>query len=180
MWLVRIGWENQISSRRRFAPSRVQPRTEGYTHDARVWALCFVQGPFSVAPSSDSQQSKYWASLGRWRTRRTAGEQLARFPLEPQAACTLVAATRMGCGEEMLVVLAMLSAENIFYLPREKKVGHLQVQAKRTHIPNQTNSLWDGPDPYTPNRALHGEANTDQRESRPLSPTQLGRQFFSR
>lgn len=49
------------------------------------------------------------------------GEQLARFPLEPQAACTLVAATRMGCGEEMLVVLAMLSAENIFYLPREKK-----------------------------------------------------------
>jgi hypothetical protein len=25
-------------------------RTEGYTYAAKVWALCLVQGPFSVAP----------------------------------------------------------------------------------------------------------------------------------
>jgi HrpA-like RNA helicase len=51
-----------------------------------------------------------------------AGQQLARFPLEPQAACALVAATQMGCGEEALVVLAMLSAENVFCTPRDKQV----------------------------------------------------------
>jgi HrpA-like RNA helicase len=55
-------------------------------------------------------------------THMPAGQQLARFPLEPQAACTLVAATQMGCGEEALVVLAMLSAENVFCMPREKQV----------------------------------------------------------
>jgi hypothetical protein len=26
------------------------PRTKGYTYDAKVWAVSIVQGPFSVAP----------------------------------------------------------------------------------------------------------------------------------
>jgi hypothetical protein len=42
-------------SRGRFAtPADFPPhdvaRTEGYTYAAKVWAMCLVQGPFSVAP----------------------------------------------------------------------------------------------------------------------------------
>ena len=38
-------------SRRSSNPSNtIVARTEGYTYNANVWAVCLVQGPFSVAP----------------------------------------------------------------------------------------------------------------------------------
>ena len=50
-----------------------------------------------------------------------AGHQLARFPLEPHASRTIIAASEMGCTEEAVAVLAMLSSESLFYMPRDKK-----------------------------------------------------------
>jgi hypothetical protein len=44
----------------REASSTIVARTDGYTYDARVWAMCVVQGPFSVAKAqwSDSHPSR--------------------------------------------------------------------------------------------------------------------------
>lgn len=48
------------------------------------------------------------------------GHQMARLPLEPMYSKALVLASQFNCLEEMLIVVAMLSVESIFYAPREK------------------------------------------------------------
>lgn len=48
------------------------------------------------------------------------GRQMARLPLDPIYSKALIMASQFDCLEEMLMTVAMLSAESIFYCPREK------------------------------------------------------------
>ena len=48
------------------------------------------------------------------------GHQMARLPLDPIYAKALILAGQFNCLEEMLITVAMLSVESIFYTPREK------------------------------------------------------------
>ncbi|CAM6100534.1 unnamed protein product [Calypogeia fissa] len=48
------------------------------------------------------------------------GIQMAGFPLEPMYAKAMIISTNFQCSEEMLTTVAMLSAESIFFTPREK------------------------------------------------------------
>ncbi|CAL9159030.1 unnamed protein product [Musa hybrid cultivar] len=48
------------------------------------------------------------------------GQQMARLPLDPMYSKALILAKEFKCLEEMLIVVAMLSVESIFYFPREK------------------------------------------------------------
>ncbi|OAE32001.1 hypothetical protein AXG93_2772s1100 [Marchantia polymorpha subsp. ruderalis] len=48
------------------------------------------------------------------------GVQMARFPLEPLYAKAMLVSSSFKCSEEMLTTVAMLSAESIFFTPREK------------------------------------------------------------
>lgn len=48
------------------------------------------------------------------------GHQMARLPLEPVYSKALILSSQFNCLEEMLIVVAMLSVESIFYAPREK------------------------------------------------------------
>lgn len=43
------------------------------------------------------------------------GRKMAEFPLEPPMSKVLIASVDLGCSEEILTILAMLSAQNIFY-----------------------------------------------------------------
>nr|VDC97460.1 unnamed protein product [Brassica oleracea] len=52
---------------------------------------------------------------------KPAGEQMARLPLEPVYSRALILANQFNCLEEMLITVAMLSVEFIFYDPREKR-----------------------------------------------------------
>ena len=56
------------------------------------------------------------------------GRKMAEFPLEPPMSKTLIASVDLGCSDEILTILAMLSAQNIFHRPREKQA---QADAKR-------------------------------------------------
>lgn len=49
-----------------------------------------------------------------------AGHHMARLPLDPMYAKALIQASTFNCLEEMLIAVAMLSVESIFYFPREK------------------------------------------------------------
>ena len=49
------------------------------------------------------------------------GRKMAEFPLEPSMSKTLIAGVDLGCSEEVLTILSMLSAQNIFYRPKEKQ-----------------------------------------------------------
>ncbi|CAL5427412.1 unnamed protein product [Camellia sinensis] len=48
------------------------------------------------------------------------GHQMAQLPLEPIYSKALILASQFNCLEEMLITVAMLSVESVFYNPREK------------------------------------------------------------
>ncbi|KAF9608079.1 hypothetical protein IFM89_006006 [Coptis chinensis] len=48
------------------------------------------------------------------------GHLMARLPLDPIYAKALIVASEFNCVEEMLIAVAMLLVESIFYTPREK------------------------------------------------------------
>ncbi|CAA6661706.1 unnamed protein product [Spirodela intermedia] len=48
------------------------------------------------------------------------GYQMAQIPLDPLYSKALILAREFNCLEEMLIVVAMLSVESIFYIPHEK------------------------------------------------------------
>lgn len=56
------------------------------------------------------------------------GQQMSEFPVEPPLAKMLLTACSLGCGEQVLIIVSMLSVQNIFYRPRER-----QDQADRAH-----------------------------------------------
>jgi ATP-dependent RNA helicase DHX8/PRP22 len=58
------------------------------------------------------------------------GRKMAEFPLEPPMSKMLIAAVDLGCSDEVLTVVAMLSAQNIFHRPREKQAQADQRKAK--------------------------------------------------
>lgn len=60
------------------------------------------------------------------------GEKMAGFPLDPRFTACLLNAERLGCTEEMLTVVALLTSENIFQVPgaREKREEAEQVHKK--------------------------------------------------
>jgi ATP-dependent RNA helicase DHX8/PRP22 len=46
---------------------------------------------------------------------------MAEFPLEPPMSKCLIASVDLGCSDEILTILSLLSAQNIFYRPKEKQ-----------------------------------------------------------
>lgn len=43
------------------------------------------------------------------------GRKMAEFPLDPPVCKMLIASVDLGCSEEILTIVGMLSAQNIFY-----------------------------------------------------------------
>ena len=58
------------------------------------------------------------------------GRKMAEFPLEPQQSKMLIASVEMGCSDEILTIVAMLSVQNVFYRPKEKQAQADQKKAK--------------------------------------------------
>lgn len=48
------------------------------------------------------------------------GKQMSQLPLDPIYSKALILAGEFKCLEEMLIIVAMLSVESIFFFPREK------------------------------------------------------------
>jgi len=58
------------------------------------------------------------------------GRKLANFPLDPVLGKTLVGSVELGCSEEVVTIVSMLSVENIFYRPKEKQAQADQRKAR--------------------------------------------------
>ncbi|KAL1868601.1 DEAH-box ATP-dependent RNA helicase prp22 [Paecilomyces lecythidis] len=58
------------------------------------------------------------------------GRKMADFPMEPALAKVLIASVDMGCSEETLSIVAMLSVQSVFYRPKEKQNQADQKKAK--------------------------------------------------
>ncbi|TRX97603.1 hypothetical protein FHL15_001358 [Xylaria flabelliformis] len=58
------------------------------------------------------------------------GRKIADFPLEPSLAKMLIAASELGCSDEILSIVSMLNSTNVFYRPKEKQAQADQKKAK--------------------------------------------------
>eukprot|EP00126_Sphaerothecum_destruens_P004370 Sdes_comp18147_c0_seq1m7629 len=58
------------------------------------------------------------------------GRKMAEFPLDPPLAKMLIQSVSLGCSEEILTIVAMLSIQNVFYRPKEKQTLADQKKAK--------------------------------------------------
>ncbi|KAL6719128.1 DEAH-box ATP-dependent RNA helicase prp22 [Lecanora helva] len=58
------------------------------------------------------------------------GRKMADFPMEPALAKVLIYSVDMGCSEEILSIVAMLSVQTVFYRPKEKQQQADQKKAK--------------------------------------------------
>lgn len=62
------------------------------------------------------------------------GRRMAEFPLEPNQAKMVIQSTHLGCSDEILTIVSMLSVQTIFYRPKEKQALADQKKAK-FHMP---------------------------------------------
>ncbi|KAI9683551.1 MAG: DEAH-box ATP-dependent RNA helicase prp22 [Trizodia sp. TS-e1964] len=58
------------------------------------------------------------------------GRKMADFPMEPALAKVLIASVDMGCSDEVLSIVAMLSVQSVFYRPKEKQQQADQKKSK--------------------------------------------------
>eukprot|EP00466_Bigelowiella_natans_P020875 jgi/Bigna1/87142/estExt_fgenesh1_pg.C_170066 len=58
------------------------------------------------------------------------GRKMAEFPLEPSLSKILITSADLGCSEEILSIVGMLSVEDIFYRPKEKQAQADMKKAK--------------------------------------------------
>ena len=50
---------------------------------------------------------------------------MAEFPLEPMLCKMLIMSVHLGCSEEMLTIVSMLSVQNVFYRPKVQQITGL-------------------------------------------------------
>ncbi|BCS29447.1 putative RNA helicase-like splicing factor (HRH1) [Aspergillus puulaauensis] len=58
------------------------------------------------------------------------GRKMADFPMEPALAKVLIASVDLGCSDELLSIVAMLSIQSVFYRPKEKQQQADQKKSK--------------------------------------------------
>ncbi|KAA8497022.1 ATP-dependent RNA helicase dhx8 [Porphyridium purpureum] len=74
------------------------------------------------------------------------GRKMAEFPLEPMLSKLVLASVDLGCSEEALTIVAMVSVDSVFYRPKEKQAQADQRKA-RFHQPEGDHitllAVWD-------------------------------------
>ncbi|KAI0225998.1 DEAH-box ATP-dependent RNA helicase prp22 [Massospora cicadina] len=58
------------------------------------------------------------------------GRKMAEFPLEPSLCKMLILSVDLGCSDEILTIVAMLSVQSVFYRPKDKQALADQKKAK--------------------------------------------------
>lgn len=62
------------------------------------------------------------------------GRKMADFPMEPPLAKMLIASVELGCSDEILSIVAMVSVQSVFYRPKEKQ-GQADSKKAKFHQP---------------------------------------------
>ena len=62
------------------------------------------------------------------------GQKMADFPIDPLMAKMVIASVGLGCSQEILSIVAMLSVQSVFYRPKDKQ-GHADSKKAKFHQP---------------------------------------------
>merc|ERR1719266_439424 len=58
------------------------------------------------------------------------GRRMAEFPLDPNLSKMLIMSVNLGCSDEILTIVSMISVQDVFYRPKEKQAVADQKKAK--------------------------------------------------
>ena len=58
------------------------------------------------------------------------GRRMAQFPLNPQLSKMLIASSELGCSEEIMAIVAILSVQGIWFRPRQKQANADAMKAR--------------------------------------------------
>lgn len=90
----------------------------------------FMDPPPSEALISSSKQLHNLGALDAEGSLTKLGSRMAVLPLDPPLSKMLLASVNLGCSDEILTIIAMVAAGNIFYRPRGKQAEADQKRAK--------------------------------------------------
>ena len=62
------------------------------------------------------------------------GRRMAEFPMAPEESKMLLAAVDLGCADDIITIVAMLSVQTVFYRPREKQ-AQADERKRKFHSP---------------------------------------------
>jgi len=102
-----------------------------------------IQGfDFMDAPTSDDinsalRQLKLLAAVSESGQLTALGRKMAGFPLEPRLTAAILAAGELGCAEEMLTIIALVTGESIFNVPGTKERREEAEQVHRKFAANE-------------------------------------------
>ncbi|GER51430.1 ATP-dependent RNA helicase [Striga asiatica] len=90
----------------------------------------FMDPPAAQALISAMEQLYSLGALDEEGLLTKLGRKMAEFPLDPPLSKMLLASVDLGCSDEILTIIAMITTGNIFYRPREKQAQADQKRAK--------------------------------------------------
>ncbi|KAM1172507.1 hypothetical protein ACFXTH_022726 [Malus domestica] len=97
-------------------------------HDLK--SFDFMDPPSSQALESAMKQLQSLGALDEEGLLTKLGRRMAVLPLDPPLSKMLLASANLGCSDEIVTIIAMLQAGNIFYRPRAKQSQADQKKAK--------------------------------------------------
>ena len=88
-----------------------------------------------IATATHSHGGSTWVVVACTATHSTGeltkiGKEMAAFPLSPVFAYMLLRARDFGCTHEIVTLVALLSADNLFYTPREHREQAARARRK--------------------------------------------------
>ncbi|XP_021715101.1 probable pre-mRNA-splicing factor ATP-dependent RNA helicase DEAH5 [Chenopodium quinoa] len=90
----------------------------------------FMDPPSPQALISAMEQLYSLGALDEEGLLTKLGRKMAEFPMEPPLSKMLLASVDLGCSDEILTIIAMITTGNVFYRPREKQAQADQKRAK--------------------------------------------------
>ncbi|XP_035688059.1 ATP-dependent RNA helicase DHX8-like [Branchiostoma floridae] len=90
----------------------------------------FMDSPPMETMVTAMEQLHYLSALDDEGLLTRLGRRMAEFPLEPNLSKMLIMSVHLGCSDEVLTIVSMLSVQSVFYRPKDKQALADQKKAK--------------------------------------------------
>ena len=90
----------------------------------------FMDSPGTEDINSAIRQLKLLGAVTEDNKLSDLGRKMAGFPLDPKLTATILAGAELGCGEEILSIVSLVSGENVFNQPVNRE---RQEEASQAH-----------------------------------------------
>ena len=81
----------------------------------------FMDSPGTEDINSALRQLRLLGAVAEDNKLTELGRKMAGFPLDPKLTATILAGAELGCGEEILSIVSLVSGENVFNQPTNKE-----------------------------------------------------------